>query len=1005
MGSSNNNKQTQLKGNFVNKKQNIPNKYGAIPRPSDYNQNSNSILDSKEYNEYQRAVPNRITIDRENLIQDSVQLKQKINEENLENKSLKKNLANLESKCEELGNQIENLKINMGIHTRQFGKNDIQSENKAFQDEIIRLSHILEQIKSAQQPLNISEQDYAYLLEKFKIQNKNVKEIKENNRKLLGAIRNMQDGNNILQEQLEYLNQNYETENEHLEEELKLLDQQILDAKGNIQFLQDNIQEKEQILNKDLNNVDQTEQLKHKQQNLEQQLVEQYQKYINIEGILKDTKVKTERQLRQVKDKNQSLRIQIEQAKLQQEDLIKKNDPTQYEHVDKNLSAAQKSQIIEKIKLSRQNSLTNSLESLQNNQDQNQKNLADSQAIHSQNTVKFVTQIYQDDVKDIGRQLNLRLRAQDLTMQDIYNFLVNDEEQVSSIALLKEILNNEPFSLEEKDAELIARYCVEENNDVQSYRFKLNYNEQQNNRVIQSIFRKLLGTYHEFDEETQNKLYYEIQEMVKPRIQGFKTTLQEYVKEGIKQIDENTFCDICRSMDMDLNQQQKDYILVKIILESESSKNLNMEYFLSFFSEEQINLHLKNKISSNQLGQQVYIDDHQSYSSDQKSQEKNSIYDSFNDFKQQQELNKETEAQKNQNQQQTLNKKQNTTNFQDDSKQDNSQNNQLRQNGDFDDDIKKQKKSLLQKQKSQIKEQKKLNSSQQNSNDNNSRVSLQDQHSLNNKNIDQSQQSEKLENQQQLDNYNIQQSSENEVNQNNYNDETEEQQQQKKLNQIQNIDQNNSQMTNSINNNNSKYVLVSNDLQNQLQQNEKENENENENENINNNDYQIIDQDRDEQNKLQQQNIVNGNKQEKQQENKNSSQYNEDEDNQYYEDEEMEEDLQQDNYEEKNSVLEDKNGQSQDQNNMNNQLQEESQNQYKESQILKQNEADVSQYLRDHQKNNSMNSSFSLKGEKSNIKKQDEEGQDYEDDFQDSKNQSQEQKLDSDLVSNGSVEI
>lgn len=118
----------------------------------------------------------------------------------------------------------------------------------------------------------------------------------------------------------------------------------------------------------------------------------------------------------------------------------------------------------------------------------------------------------------IGFELRLSFMAKNVEMEEVLAKLFQDlgpkplmrdgryrDVEMTGIAEIQATLSQEPFCIsDEQKLRLLSRYLIEENDE---YLVKFDPNKKQHNKIIRSIFRKMVGEYETFDAE-QDEMFY-----------------------------------------------------------------------------------------------------------------------------------------------------------------------------------------------------------------------------------------------------------------------------------------------------------------------------------------------------------------------------------------------------------------------------------------------------------------------------------------------------------------
>jgi len=192
-----------------------------------------------------------------------------------------------------------------------------------------------------------------------------------------------------------------------------------------------------------------------------------------------------------------------------------------------------------------------------------------------------------EDVKDIGYEINVRLRLQKIPFEEIERkfFMDKGPKAVYTIAEMKEILTREPFALTVDDqALLLARYLIESSEDDFVH---LNTTKSQDVSVIKSIFRNFVGSYVILTEETESKLIEEVGGIIHKYEENLKAHYNFLPDAKTKLLSSKQISDGFKHLDIAINPKQLEYLLIRLYEYTMNFKKLEyMKLFELFENEE-----------------------------------------------------------------------------------------------------------------------------------------------------------------------------------------------------------------------------------------------------------------------------------------------------------------------------------------------------------------------------------------------------------------------------------
>jgi len=572
-----------------------------------------------------RLRPKNIPQDKERLYGETLQLKQIINGLREENLRLKTKVTNLEKEAAKFERMIQesanayqgpkdylnktenhltltlkhNLKEMRNVLKKKEDEltevkkmmkytriQEMESQTKAYQEEASRLRTVIDHVMSEKAQLFVDGGDKNRLQEEFFIQATQLKTLKRDNEEMATAIK-------ILEEQ------NFEYEKKNSEQDKRLKREQVNHKKvlqereREIVRLRNEIGNEETSprtgANRKANAVSgkgdealrvELEKKINEVNNLVNQLAEKRNQMLGLERQIRDVRNESNEKISSLINEKQALLRELEKQRSSKTDL----QPESTKSKKSIMLNPQELKPDDYIKRASFQTLT---------PEEKQKlaeysevdNLTKSQELQKKKTIarKRVQKVRPDDVKDIGYELNLRLRIKKLTFEEIDRIIWPEKIRKSATITVKEmidVLKNDPFHLtNEEEIVLSARYLVEDNESEY-----LLYDENAKNdlHVVRSILKKMIGNLPPFNEAQTQQMHDDISEIVIANANGLRENLKALCRNAF--LNEKILREACNLIDIALTNEQVEYIVLKLFEKSDNVHKLSIDNLFETFS-------------------------------------------------------------------------------------------------------------------------------------------------------------------------------------------------------------------------------------------------------------------------------------------------------------------------------------------------------------------------------------------------------------------------------------
>jgi len=496
--------------------------------------------------------------------------------------ALKHNLKELKNVLKKKEDELTEVKKMMKYTRIQ----EMEAQTKAYQEETSRLRTVIDHVMSEKAQLFVDGGDKNRLQEEFFIQATQLKTLKRDNEEMATAIK-------ILEEQ------NFEYEKKNSEQEKRLKREQANHKKVLQEREKEIIKLRNEIGNEDTspraganrkaNAVSgkgdealrvELEKKINEVNNLVNQLAEKRNQMLGLERQLRDVKNESNEKISSLINEKQALLRELEKQRSSKTDIQPESTKTKKSI----LLNPQELKPDDYIKRASLQTFTPE-EKLKLAEYSEADTLTKSQELQKKKTIarKRVQKVRPEDVKDIGYELNLRLRIKKLTFEEIDRVIWPEKVRKSAIITVKEmieILRNDPFHLTNEDEILLtARYLVEDNESEY-----LLYDENAKNdlHIVRSILKKMIGNLPPFDETKTQQMHDDISEIVISNANGLRENLKALCRNAF--LNERILREACNLIDVTLTNEQVEYIVLKLFERSDNVQKLSIDHLFEIFS-------------------------------------------------------------------------------------------------------------------------------------------------------------------------------------------------------------------------------------------------------------------------------------------------------------------------------------------------------------------------------------------------------------------------------------
>ncbi|CAD8196894.1 unnamed protein product [Paramecium octaurelia] len=348
-----------------------------------------------------------------------------------------------------------------------------------------------------------------------------------------------------------------------------------------------------------------------------------------------------------ITENEQQLKQDIDQKQVQIDTLISslKAKDAQYAELDKRMKELEREQqqIIDQLERDRQqlkeqyNSLKEEVamqsgrrRTVQNNSffENKLEILPEGPEITDQKK-KLLPCVTKDDVNLICKQIKFKLKAMKVPFEKIDNFIHGDAHSVIRIEELNDMLQDEPFLLNEADSLKVARYLIEDNDD----RF-VEFSMLTEGLIARakSILKNLIGKYTLLEKSDEDQLFFEIGTV----LSKYRISLEDFILRSKKKQELCTLEDLeeaLKFVEQTFNSTQYEFLLLKNYELTQELVQINYKKLFELFYVD-LQVQQKTKSESDLPKEQVKI---------QKNQEQ--YHNENNDLQIQQQKQKQEELQ------------------------------------------------------------------------------------------------------------------------------------------------------------------------------------------------------------------------------------------------------------------------------------------------------------------------------------------------------------------------
>ncbi|CAK60140.1 unnamed protein product (macronuclear) [Paramecium tetraurelia] len=298
-----------------------------------------------------------------------------------------------------------------------------------------------------------------------------------------------------------------------------------------------------------------------------------------------------------ITENEQQLKQDIDQKQVQIDTLISslKAKDAQYAELDKRMKELEREQqqIIDQLERERQQlrEQCNSLKEEVSMQSGRRRTVQNNSFLENKLEVlpegpeiidqkkKLLPCVTKDDVNLICKQIKFKLKAMKVPFEKIDNFIHGDVHSVIRIEELNEMLQDEPFLLNEVDSLKVARYLIEDN-DERFVEFSL-LTEGLIARA-KSILKNLIGKYTLLEKNEEDQLFLEMAIV----LSKYRNSLEDFILRSKKKQELCTIDDLeeaLKFVEQTFNSTQYEYLLLKNYELTQQLININYKKIFELF--------------------------------------------------------------------------------------------------------------------------------------------------------------------------------------------------------------------------------------------------------------------------------------------------------------------------------------------------------------------------------------------------------------------------------------
>ncbi|CAD8202076.1 unnamed protein product [Paramecium pentaurelia] len=278
-----------------------------------------------------------------------------------------------------------------------------------------------------------------------------------------------------------------------------------------------------------------------------------------------------------ITENEQQLKQDIDQKQVQIDTLISslKAKDAQYAELDKRMKELEREQqqIIDQLERDRQQlrEQCNSLKEEVSQQSGRRRTVQNNSFLENKLEIlpegpeiidqkkKLLPCVTKDDVNLICKQIKFKLKAMKVPFEKIDNFIHGDVHSVIRIEELNEMLQAEPFLLNEVESLKVARYLIEDN-DERFVEFSL-LAEGLIARA-KSILKNLIGKYNLLEKNEEDQLFFEIAIV----LSKYRNSLEDFILRSKKKQELCSIEDLeeaLKFVEQTFNSTQYEFLLLK----------------------------------------------------------------------------------------------------------------------------------------------------------------------------------------------------------------------------------------------------------------------------------------------------------------------------------------------------------------------------------------------------------------------------------------------------------
>jgi len=526
-------------------------------------------------------MPKNIHVEKEKLYEDTLHLKQNINNLKEENLKLKTKNLNLERENAKMVKAMEK----MGSYTTQYGKQpesalvvalkkqvkdmkeelkiridelevmkrstkftkvqELEIELKAYMDENIRLKSAFEELQRAKP--EIKPEDYNMLEERYYMQANLIESLQRDHARLASDLKYMEEENYNFQLQRDTDAKNAQSQ------------------KAEINRLKKQIKDKEQKALQGYRGLGKTDAAKgeideneiRRIQEQKDQVIAQRDKTIEELRQKLNAKISTD-----TKDK-QGQNSEVSKLKEQYAELESKYRALLNVHYP-----------ADERKKTNEGRPSSKLED---------DNFSESRNLNDLKNKKLKRVTIQE-VSSLGYELSLNLKIRHISLEDVLRSFDRHGQRIS-LADLKNIFSHDPFKVrDENNAILLARFIVEPQ-DEETIVF--DQNRSQDLSIVKNVFKKLVGNYKLLDEDEEREIVEELGEIFTKYEESLQTQLMLIPEAKTGYLSSEQIAAAFDALDIEIEQKQFEFLIMNLYEYTSNLKRLDFMRMFELFETEE----------------------------------------------------------------------------------------------------------------------------------------------------------------------------------------------------------------------------------------------------------------------------------------------------------------------------------------------------------------------------------------------------------------------------------